>query len=310
MKKLMFTIFLFCSITSILFAQKTQNVNIAKYKYYAPNGVELIQTKSGLTIELIPLAPNLQRKFPELFSWNIEDMPKAMRVNLSSFYIKQPDGKYYTYTFGAEQFLNVYKIKITNNTGHIIKMSDARILMRVEGEDPIKPVTKVGDPTLYEVGESKVLLPKSAIEKDESLVQWITWLYSEWDKNRKKGFLSFEYPIGFPSQVIAINRKAYKLINDLNVEILPEDSYSGLLLFPRLIIDNEISLKMYEFITKTDAAGNTVEKSNFDFKLKLTDGTRWFDQNNKIWIDGEPSDKVEYYDKTQKKWILGTPPKK
>jgi len=292
-------------------AQKVQNVDIWPYKYYSPNGVELVQTKNGLTIELIPISPNLESKFPELFSWKIEDMPQEWRSNLRLFYPQYPDasGKYYQFTFGAKDNLNVYKIKITNNTGHIIKMSDARIFLRVEGEDPIKPVTKIGNATLVPVGDKKTLLPQSAIDSDESLIHWSTVLFSEWDKTRKKGFLYVVFPLGLTSQVIAQNKKAYKLINDVNVEILPEDSYSGILLFPRLIKDDDISIRLYEFITKTDAAGNATEKSNFEFKLKLIDGKMWYDRNKKTFIDGEPPAQVEYYDKKSKSWIMGSPQK-
>jgi len=299
------------------FCQKVKDVEIYNYKLYTSNGTELIQTKNGLTVEIIPLSPGLLYKYPELFSWDMGKLPLSWTFKLESSFDKYTDGKYYYYPFGiGDNFLNVYKIKITNSTGHIIRMADARMFMRIEGEDPIKPVIRFGDPTLVDINppsngiiSNTNYQPKSAIEKDNSLIHWVTWMCSEWDNSKKKAIIHVNFPIGFPSQILAQNRKACKLINDVDVEILPDDSYSGILLFPRLISDNELSIKMYDFSTKTDAAGNVTEKSNFDFKLKLTEGTEYFDKNIKAWIQGEPPQKVEYYDKKQKKWFFGVPQK-
>jgi hypothetical protein len=194
-------------------------------------------------------------------------------------------------------------------------MKDARMLMRVEGEDPIKAVTKVGDPTLVDFvipdGSGKtVLLPKSAIAKDESLVHWITYFENNWNQKRKKGFLTLNYIIGVPSQIISVHKKNYKLIGDVDTEILPDDTYSGILLFPRLIGgDPEMSIKFYEFVTKVDPAGNPTERTNFDFKFKLAGGSQWYNRNESKWENGTPSSPVEYYDKKQKVWVLGNPEK-
>lgn len=317
-KQFLLMIEIFFSVTFI-YSQKVSDVMTNTYKYYEPNGTELSQTKNGLTIDIVPLHEALCSKYPELFAWDLKAMPSEWSINLSAFYPVSGDGKRYAYPFSTgDKSLNVYKIKITNNTGHIIKMSDARIYMRVEGEDPIKPVKKMGNAKLVDltppntsIFKLRTLIPQSVIDNDQDcLVYWLTWMWQEWDKNRKKGILSLEYPIGFPSQVLVQNKRAFKLINDLDVEILPDDSYSGILLFPRLIIDNDVNIKLYEFSTKTDAAGNVTEKSNFDFKLKLAENTMYYDRNTTTWLQGNPPQKVEYFDKKQKKWFYGVPEKK
>lgn len=113
-----------------------------------------------------------------------------------------------------------------------------------------------------------------------------------------------------PSQVIAVNKKSYKLIGDVDTEILPDDTYSGILLFPRLIGgDPEMTIKFYELVTKVDAAGNPTERTNFDFKFKLAEASQWYNRNLTKWENGTPAFPVEYYDKKNKTWVLGKPEK-
>lgn len=320
MKSFIIVFLLIFSFSSSAYARKRKmhKVPVDNYKYYVADGTELSQTKNGLTIEIIPLSPGLMFKYPDLFAWQINNMPKDWRINLSTFYKKNPeDGNYYEYPFGAgENYLNVYLIKITNKTGHIIRMRDARIYMLVDGENPISPVTNFGDATLVNITpnnsnifKSNTLLPRSVLNQDRSLVYWVTDIYHEWDVNRKKGFIHFVYPIGLPSQILLQNGVAKKLINDIKAEILPDFSFSGILLFPRIIHDNEINIEMYDFPTKTDAAGNVTERSNFNFKLKLKEGTMYYDRNTNKWIGGKPPQEEEYYDKKLKKWIYGIPKK-
>ena len=107
---------------------------------------------------------------------------------------------------------------------------------------------------------------------------------------------------------IAVHKKNYKLIGDVDTEILPDDTYSGILLFPRLIGgDPEMIIKFYEFITKVDAGGTPTERTNFEFKFKLAEASEWFNRNENKWEIGTPSSTVEYYDKKQKIWVLGKP---
>jgi hypothetical protein len=314
MKKMYFinVIAVLMMLPVMVMSQKTKDVQISTYKMLEFNGCDAKQTKSGLTIEVEPLSPKVTYNHSELFSFTSDDVKGLTNANL----LYQPyQGKMYEYTFGAGNYwLVVMKVKITNNTGHVLKMSDARIYLRIEGEDPIKPVTKLGDPTLvdYEnpAGSGNFIkLPKSAIDQDKSLIQWSTGMFAKWDSERKKGLISFDYPLGLPSQIIAVNKKNYKLISDVDVEILPDDSYYGILLFPITISNTDMSLKLYEFVTKTDAAGTPTEKTNFDFKFKGVDGKSWYDRNLNIWNPGEPSSPKEYYDKEQKMWILGIPNK-
>jgi len=318
MKKAVTLSLMLCVLSQFSFSQKVRDVPIDNYKLYIPVENELVQTKNGLSVEVIPLHPGVIYDYPELFSWDISKMPSEWNTNLKSYYPAASDGMRYEYPLRAgDQYLNVFRIKITNNTDHILKMSDARIVLRVEGEDPIKPVTHFGDATLVDVtpaGTSSLkmrdLIPKAVVDRDyESLVNAVTKIWYDWDQNRKTGILSFKFPIGFPSQILVQNKKAFRLINDVDVEIFPDDSYTGILLFPHILKEDEVSIWLYNFATKTDAAGIVTEKSNFDFKFSLTEGTSYFDRDSQKWVPGDPPQKVEYYDKKLKKWFYGIPQK-
>ena len=264
----------------------TRQIPIWEFDQYLLDS-ESIQTKSGLTIEVEPLTPANLYEHPELFSFTVDELPKKWHLNVKAMYPEGPQGKRWEYTFGfGDNFLAAMKVKITNQTGHILRMGDARIYLRIEGEDPIKAITKLGNTQLEQVDEKGTLLPKS--REDESLVHWLTYFANEWDIGRKKGILSLVYPVGLPSQIIKEHKKKYKLISDVNLEILPGDHYSGLLLFPVIISSNETVLKMYDLTTKTDAAGNPTEKVTFEFKLKFNKGKKWFDRLNNEWKNGEP----------------------
>ncbi|MEI7982418.1 MAG: hypothetical protein WCI71_12260 [Bacteroidota bacterium] len=156
-------LFLFMLSLQNIYSQKTKDVLTFQFKCWEPNGTDLRQEKNGLTIEMELLDPRTTYSHPELFTFQLTDLPSNWGITVGAFY---PDylGKRWCYTFGFEENLTVMKVKITNNTGHILKMKDARMLMRVEGEDPIKAVTKVGNATLVDYVKSDgktILLPKS-----------------------------------------------------------------------------------------------------------------------------------------------------
>ena len=313
MKKLFFVVAILAAFSlNSLYSQKPRDVVINEYLKYESNNEPLVQTKNDLTVELVPLSPELIYSFPELFSFRLDQLPSEWTTTLSSMYQKAEDGNYYEYPFGADKYyLNVFRINIKNNTDRILRMGDARIYMIVPGENPISPVVSFGDPTLVRIetpnSKSSILLPQSAVNNDGSLIHWVTAMYNEWEKNRKKGILYMEYPIGFPSQVMKQNIKAYNLINSVDAEILPKFSYSGLLLFPRFMEDETVSIMLYDLTTKTDAAGNVVEKSNFQFTLNLAESMMYYDRTNKTWVTGNPPQRVEYYDRKTKSWHYGSP---
>lgn len=250
------------------------------------------QTKSNVTIAVEVLKPSESLHHPELFSFDIEKFPKShFTFSTMSMFPKDAQGRRWCYTFGfGDKYLTALKVKLTNNTPHILRMKDSRIYMVIPGEQPVAAVTVLGNGGLQNVGTSEkpIYLPQSFLEKDGSLIHWLTQFEQEWDQTRKKGLVSLNYPVGFAAQVVEQNKKNYKLINDLAVEILPNFSYEGILLFPVVVSFEEAKLAFYDITTKTDAAGNPVEKTAFEFPLKLEQVGMWYDKVDKAWKKGEP----------------------
>lgn len=44
----------------------------------------------------------------------------------------------------------------------------------------------------------------------------------------------------------------------------------------------------YDITTKTDPAGNPIEKTQFDYDLELEDITMWYNSEEKMWKSGAP----------------------
>jgi hypothetical protein len=100
----------------------------------------------------------------------------------------------------------------------------------------------------------------------------------------------YRIPIGIASQVIAQNRAAYKLIADVGTEILPGRSFTGILLFPVTVSFDTATLSFYDIHTKSDAAGNVLEKKTFRMPLTLQRvRLEWDDKQEKRWKRGRVS---------------------
>lgn len=261
-------------------------------EYVVTPAAQANQSKSDVTVEVEVLKPSAAYDHPELFAFDIEELPESHHTFATEKMFPEDDqGRSWCYTFGfGERFLTAMQVKVTNNTDHILRMGDSRIYLVPEGESPIAAVTELGNARLVGVtqGDDTTYLPKSFVEQDESLTTVLTTFEREWDKNRDKGLISLSYPLGFASLVVDQNRAQYKLINDLSVEILPNFSEEGILLFPTLVSWPEARLMFYDITTKTDAAGNPVEKTSFEFPLALEDVDMWYDKEEKRWKKGLP----------------------
>jgi hypothetical protein len=265
--------------------------HFGEYSVTPPEGAS--QTKSNVTIAVEVLKPSESLKHPELFAFDIEQFPDShFNFSTMGMFPKDTQGRRWLYTFGfGDKYLAALKVKLTNNTPHILRMKDARIYMVIAGESPTAAVTALGNGSLLNVGSSEkaLYLPKSFLDKDGSLIHWLTQYENEWNLTRKKGLVSLgSYPVGFAAQVVEQNKKNYKLINDLAVEILPNFAYEGILLFPVVVSFDEVKLAFYDITTKTDAAGNALEKTAFEFPLKLEQVDMWYDKAAKQWKKGLP----------------------
>jgi len=253
------------------------------------------QTKGNVDITVTPLKVSGMYQNPELFSFSADRLTGNFSGLAIDTYCPQDYQKtnwYHTFSPG-NNILVAFKAKMRNGTDHILRMKDARIYLMVEGQDPIAAVTLLGNATLIQatVGSEAALRPKSYVDSDGSLIDWITREEDNYERTRKKGLLSAEFPIGLGSQVVLQNQKAYKLINDVSREILPGTTYDGLLVFPAYTSAfQDAKLTFYDITTKTDAAGNPTEKVTFEFPIKVTDQQMWFDkEKERRWHLGAPT---------------------
>jgi hypothetical protein len=250
------------------------------------------QSKGGVTLSCQPISRTNMHEYPELFAFNNTYLPEDWRMHSNRFFEEDASGKRWAYTFGIGQNnLTVAKVVVENGTDHILRMGDARIYLRIDGYDPIKPYTILGSTRLVStlVGDEYKWLPE-AYNSQLGLVGYITNAEVNFDKARTKGFsdIMFNYPIGLRSQVISGNRSAYKLISDVDLEILPGDTYTGFLMFPAEVIQSNPTIKFYDITIKTDAAGNPTEKVTFEFPLTNNHIQKWFDETLNKWVDGAP----------------------
>ncbi|MBI5267883.1 MAG: hypothetical protein HY851_11690, partial [candidate division Zixibacteria bacterium] len=169
----------------------------------------------------------------------------------------------------GDPFLIAFKVKVTNNTQHIISFKDMRVFLTGEGiEEPKAPTD---DYAMY--------------------AQWILEQEQDFESHRKKGILlDLPYPVGVATAVFLRRFPDWKIANIVYKEALPRFSASGMLLFPVTSGFSEIRVMFLEVPTKTDAAGNVTEKSAFEFPFKMIKRPSWFDE------------------KETKRWVYGTPP--
>ncbi len=213
--------------------------------------------KSNVIIDLTPISIAETYDYPEYFEISPSLFNGAYEYTASVF-PKDLNGHQWYYMFERSNAgMTVFKVRIINNTEHILRMKDARIYLI---EDEREPLKAIGD-----INELKDWI--TSIENNDS------WSYA-----------------GFGARVIESNRRNYTLINDLNKEILPGFEYSGLLIFPTAPKPESINVKVafFDITTKTDVAGNVLEKTKFEFPITNKAIDLYFDKENKRWKEGLP----------------------
>jgi hypothetical protein len=158
-------------------------------------------------------------------------------------------------------------------------MKDARIYLIIEGEEPVAALSNLAEllksADYFEAATNRYLLEQS-------------------EKNQKKllgGFLKIQtthqLPNGFYRNLVLQHKNAYKLINSLDKEMLPGYPYEGLLMFPSVVTsDRPAKIAFFNVITKTDAAGNPIEKTQFEFTLQPQQVSMWYDTEERMWKEG------------------------
>ncbi len=272
-----------CMITIVLLGSCATTATTARIptlsftQYGLEPGPSQNQTKTDIDIAVKTVRISDIYDYPDLFAFNIADYPQWKgNLYLEKNFPQGPLGKRWSYPFAspdASEQLLVNWVKIKNGTKHILRMKDARIYLVIEGQEPINALS-----TQDELVREGVRF--EAMERQQ------------WDTQVSKIILKigdYSFPIGFTREFISGKRSFYKLINDINKEILPGFTYEGMLVFPVVpSLYGTAKISFFDVTTKTDAAGNAVEKTQFDFSLQPQRVQMWYDKTESKWKTGVP----------------------
>lgn len=180
-------------------------------------------TKSGMTIKVVPISLTNLSQFPVL-STTAKIMTKGIL-----------DSKPYPKEIPVPNVLAdlSFALKITNNTGHIVRMVGSEVGITIGGQD----------------------VPKLSIEQIKQL--WVAFLAEH-----------YEYQVSVPVEVTsALSRLPYW---NENLKVLPGKSIEAFISFDYVLSENigNVTLAIYDLVTNTDEAGNPTERTNFDFNFK------------------------------------------
>ena len=242
------------------------------------------QAKGDVEIECVSLLTSAY-DFPDVFSITGNDL-KAIRTalkqaapeskdtpleNTEMYYAPDAQGRMWINTLGSpdgKRAVFGFKVKVRNNTKHIIKMSDVRVYLKMpDREEPVAPASD-----LMTYGK------------------WILEAEQTFEQNRKKGLMGaiFKYPVGLSTAVFAYKFPNWDTANLMKKEVLPGFSASGYVLFPVESGSPDVSVLFFEVPNKTDDAGTVSGRENFEFAYKKIDQKYWYNKDDKIWHRGDP----------------------
>lgn len=246
-------------------------------EYTLADGASATQTIGDVTVQVTTLNQD-GYLFPEIFSFGETDKAalegKGFKFsNVQLWFPPDSTGKQWINVLGnpsGKPNLLAYKVKITNKTKHIIRFKEMQIYLAAPGsEEPISPT-----------------------EDHSVFTQWIYDQEKTFEKTRKKGILSFPYPVGLAASIFDLRFPDWNRANILYKQVLPKFSVSGLLIFPATDDLGDVTLTFYEVATKTNPAGAITERSSFEFPFKLVTRKLWYDsKTTKRWIYGDPPGK-------------------
>lgn len=272
------------ALASCLFVVLAANP-LAGKKYQTSESTEYViadsskakQTVGDVSIEVIGLDQDIY-SFPEFYSFTQDD-EKAFEAaglkfeNIEIYFKRDNEKKRWVNVFGnpkGEPFLFGFKVKITNNTQHIISFKDLQVFLAAEGMDE----------------------PKAPIDDYNFYANWLLGQERDFEATRKKGIIDFDYPVGLGTAVFLRKFPDWKSANIVFKQALPRFTATGLMLFPVQSGFPSVNLMFLEVPTKTDAAGNVTEKSAFEFEFKMVKRPMWYeDKQSKRWIHGDPPEK-------------------
>jgi len=218
----------------ILFSCAAPTRQIMRYSLEPASSGELSQEHNNLVVEIKPLSHEEVFKNPRL----------AVKVN----------GKKYDSIFGwlNQEFqicaipVPAFEVKVTNNTGHVVRTAGAVIRLADNTGNLYKPFSSKEELSAYLENEQQRLLQTGKYRVDYSSVKMRLMTLPILGNN-------IEFLPGYT--------ETYFLTFNTPVT-------SGLMKYQQFMDSiSSFTLKLFDFVTKTDAAGNPTERTNFEFRL-------------------------------------------
>lgn len=262
----------FLMVLSIVILVLSSCASVPKIQYDKRTGFELAdnieakQTKEGISIELLPF--NVAKEYKQ--AKYIQEFTVIYMPLLSTDYVKEKKEINVDYFYQ----LTPFEVEIVNNTNHILRMRDSRVAYI----DPDSDVPLMALDTGDILGDYEIL------PVYQNLIDFLTKKYPDTGGDLIEG-----------ETVKALNKITKKLnfVNGFNREIMPGMRLKGIIVFP---IDpmaaSEGKVSFIDMVSKTDTAGNPIEKVRFDYRVKPV--IRYFRYNKATDTDWKEIDESEY----------------
>jgi hypothetical protein len=257
-------------------AARTTGPSIVRFEEYAVAGqASATQSKSLITITLEMLRPTDLYKYPEYFSFDVARLLESETLKarcVSSRYPIGPQRLSWDYILadppGARLLVGA-RVRIANGTGHILRMRDARVYLLVPGSEP-----------------------QAAMSDFQELRSLVTSFEEDFAARLERPLVNLSgcppYPTGLYPAILDQNRRNYRLINEVAREILPGFALEGLLVFPTFVGADSITVSFFDITIRTNAAGDPIEKTRFDFPFGVRQAQMWYDPAERRWKPGGP----------------------
>jgi hypothetical protein len=171
-----------------------------------------------------------------------------------------------------------FTVTIINNTNHILRMRDSRIIFVEPNSD-----------------EPKMALDKEEILKDieSQLPSYQAELGRYSNHLTENTMVTMKISEQLKTAMINITKKL-DFVNGFNREIMPGMRLKGIIMFPienKSVAQGKVSF--VDMVSETDAAGNPTKKVRFDYRIAVTDK---FFRYNSATDKGYVEIKKEEYD--------------
>ena len=251
----------------------TFNVPPREFEQFSfKDGSKFSLEKEKIKITLNLLRPTDMLEYPQYCSFDPDQLPAFEKKKFYKI-LTYKDDRIWNYIFSSPDYkkgIIACHVVMENNTDHILRMRDARIYLIPKNTEPIAALS-----TLSEVQDLCTKL-EGLYEGEKGLTK------------NEQNFWIGNYPVGLSEAILELNKEHIKLITDVGAEVLPTFSYSGLLVFPYISDDIEdLTISFFDITVETDAAGNAVRKTRFDFPLMTEKVKMEYNSILKRWITSQ-----------------------